>query len=137
MAQISARPTVATVFGVLNIIFGVFGVIGLFNIKNAFYFLGTLYGIISLLSGLVSILLLVTGIFLILDKGKALAINRYYAYASLAVTIIGAVFLIYMFGFTGMMGNIIAVIIGVIYPLLILFVLLRNGDVRSYYSGRE
>ena len=136
MAQVSVRPTVATVFGACNVVFGVFGVIGLFNIKNAFNFLGTLYGIISLLSGLVSVLLLVAGVFLILDKGMALALNRYYAYASLAVTAIGALFLIYMFGFTGMMGNIVAIVIGVTYPLLILFVLLRNPDVRSYYAGR-
>ncbi len=133
MARELKRPTIATVFGVLNIIFGEYGVIGLFNIKNTFYFSGVFFGIISIVSGLVLILLFIAGIFLILNKGMALALNRYYAYASLAITGVGIAYLFYQFGFTGMMGNIVAIVIGVVYPPLILFVLLRNRDVRSFY----
>ena len=137
MAEGSDRPAMATVFGVLNIIFGVFGIIGLFNIRNAFTFLGVLYGFISILSAIISILLLVAGIFLIMNKGMALALNMYYAYASLVLTVIGAIYLSVKFGLIGVTGGIVAILIGIIYPLLILFVFLKNSDVQSFYSGRK
>jgi hypothetical protein len=137
MVRDSKRPAIATVFGVLNIIFGEYGVIGLFNIKNTFYFSGTFFGIISIVSGLVLLLLFVAGIFLIMNKSRALSLNRYYAYASLTITLVGVVYLFYKFGFTGMMGNIVAIVIGVIYPPVILFVLLRNREVQAFYSGLE
>ena len=137
MAEGSGRPTMATVFGVLDIIFGVFGIAGLYNLKNTFTFLGVVYGIISVLSILVGILLFVAGVFLIMNKGKALMLNMYYAYASLVVVVIAAIFLIVRFGAMGLMGGIVALIVGFIYPLVILFVLLKNSEVKSFYSGRE
>jgi hypothetical protein len=136
MAANPVRPMTATVFGVFNIIFGVFGVIGLQNINNAFVFLGMFYGIISILSSLVSVVLLVAGIFLIIDRGMALKLNMYYIYSSLALTLIGAFYLIMKFGLEGMMGGIVPILIGLIYPLLLLFVLLKNNDVKSFYSGK-
>jgi hypothetical protein len=139
MSQDAQRPTMATVFGMLNIFFGAYSINGLLNIKNAFSFLGLFYGIISLLSGLILLLLLVAGVYLIMNKKRAIILTMCYVYASLVVTVVAVVYLFVEFGIASVIdkNKVAAVLVGIIYPLLLLFILLRNAEVKSFYSAQE
>lgn len=80
------RPTVATVFGILNIVFGGLGVFGIFGALAWFSLGAPILGVLSLGSTAGSALLLFSGILLITNKGNALQITNLSIIVSLALT---------------------------------------------------
>jgi hypothetical protein len=129
------RPTVATVFGILHIVFGAIGVLGIFGIGTAFQY-SALNGLLRLISIAVSALLLVAGIFLVMNKKMAVDLSRYYCMASLAITVVYAVYLIAAFGMVGFIAAIVTILIGVIYPVLVWLLLVNNAEVKGFYAGQ-
>lgn len=131
----ASRPTVATVFAVLHMVFGglglLFGLIGM----GASFSMSAINGILSILSLLISALLLVAGIFLITNKSNALDLSKYYAFGSLGLTIISAIYLIAAFGIAGFLAAIVSVLLGIIYPILILVLLVNSDAVKGYYNS--
>ncbi len=129
------RPTVATVFGILHIVFGAIGILGIFTIGSQFSY-SALMGILRLLSIAVSGLLLAAGIFLIMNKKMAVDLSKYYAIASLAVTVIYAVYLVSTLGMVGFFAAIVTILIGVIYPVLVYLLIVNNAEVKNFYSSQ-
>ncbi len=136
MADTGTRPNMATMFGIFDILFGILGVssIRYWNSMNAF--VGDFYNIILAAGSLVSVLLLVAGIFLLMNKGMALRLNMYYAYVSIGVAIVRSMYVIMKGGIAGFMIGIVSIGISLIYPILILAILLKNAEVKSFYSSK-
>jgi hypothetical protein len=127
------RPTVATVLGVINIIFGGFGLLGLLSLRISFL-AGPIYGIFAIVSIAVSALLLATGIFLLMNKKNALQLSKYYVFISVIYIIIYSVFLIVTAGLVGLIAAIVTIIIGLIIPALNWFLLVNNEPVKKFYA---
>lgn len=136
MAEAGARPNVATIFGILDILFGILGIssIRYWNSMNAF--IGEFYNVILAAGALVSVLLLVAGIFLLMNKSMALQLNMYYAYVSIGLAIVRSMYVIVKGGIAGLMIGIFSIGISLIYPILILVILLKNSEVKSFYSSK-
>jgi hypothetical protein len=130
------RPTVAMVFGILNIVFGAFGLFGLATIGASFT-VSPIMGIISIVSVCVSVILLLAGLTLVINKKIALDLNKYYAILSLLITIINAVYLTITAGIAGLMLAIVAILIGIIYPLLIWLFVVKNKAVQQFYGSQK
>jgi hypothetical protein len=130
------RPTVAMVFGILNIVFGAFGLFGLATIGTSFA-VSPIMGIISIVSVCVSVILLLAGLTLVINKKIALDLNKYYAMLSLLITIINAVYLTVTAGIAGLMVAIVAILIGIIYPLLIWLFVVKNKAVQQFYGSQK
>jgi len=129
------RPTVATVFGILNIVFGAIGVLGILSIGATFQY-SMVYGFLRLISIAVSGLLLAAGVFMMMNKKMSIDLNKYYAIASLAITVIYAIYLIVALGMVGFVGAIFVILIGVIYPVLLWFMVINNEPVKSFYASQ-
>ncbi len=136
MAEAGARPNVATIFGVLDILFGILGIssIRYWNSMNAF--IGEFYNVILAAGALVSVLLLIAGIFLLMNKSMALQLNMYYAYVSIGLAIVRSMYVIVKGGIAGLMIGIFSIGISLIYPILILAILMKNSEVKSFYSSK-
>lgn len=130
------RPTVATVFGVLNVVFGGLGLFSIFGALAWFTLGATILGILSVGSVAGSAILLVSGIFLLTNKKNALSITQLAIFVSLGLT---AATVIYgmtsgLFQISSAMGSIIG---GLIYPALIFFLLLKSEPVKSWYNSQS
>jgi hypothetical protein len=136
MTEAGARPNVATIFGILDILFGILGIssIQYWNSMNAF--LGEFYNVILAAGSLLSVLLLVAGIFLLMNKAVALQLNMYYAWVSIGLAVLRALYVIVKGGIPGFMIGIFSIGISIIYPILILAILLKNSEVKSFYSSK-
>jgi hypothetical protein len=134
MADSATRPNVATIFGILDIVFGILGIsnVSYFNSMNRW--LGPVYNIILILGVILAVLLLVAGIFLLMDRAVALQLNMYYAYASIVLTIVRSGYLIFKGGMAGLMIGIVSTMVTLIFPILILVILLKDVNVRAFYS---
>jgi hypothetical protein len=136
MADSVTRPNVATIFGILDIVFGVLGVSNITYLNSMNQWLGTFYNIVLMAGVLLAGLLLAAGIFLLMNKGPALKFNRYYAYGSIALTVIRSGYLVIQGGIAGLMIGIVSTIITLIYPILILAILLKDENTRAFYSSK-
>lgn len=136
MADTVTRPNMATIFGVLDIVFGVLGISNLTYLNSMNQWLGTIYNIVLMAGVLLAVLLLAAGLFLLMNKGPALKLNMYYAYASIALTVIRSGYLVIQGGIAGLMIGIFSTIITLIYPILILAILLKDENVRAFYSSK-
>ncbi len=136
MADQGARPTAATVFAILHFVFGGLGLFGILGI-GAIFSRSAIYGILSLISLGVSGLLVFAGVTLITNKKNALDMNQYYVFASLGVTAITAVYLIIAFGIVGLIGAIFSVLTGLIYPLLVLFLVVKSQPAIEFYGSQN
>lgn len=127
------RPTVATVFGVLSVIFGIIScissiivIIGIAVLIN----LGMIVPAIFAIGGvLVSILLLISGLFLLLNKKSSVTANILYATGAILINGGSVIYSAASGAGFGFMG-----ILGFIYPVLIIIFIVRNVSVRSYYA---
>lgn len=137
MASASTRPNVATVFGILDIIFGVLGIssIQYWNSMNAF--LGEFYNILLAAGSLLSILLLAAGILLLMNRAMALQLNLYYAWISIGLAVLRSLYVIVKGGIPRFMIGVFSVGISLIYPILILAILLKNREVGAFYSSKK
>ena len=142
MSNITERPALATLFGWTDIIFGVLGASGLLLIISAFSFLATMFNMLAILHGLISVLLLTAGVCLLKNKKFALKLNAIYAVASLVVTSARLIFvMLRLEGEVGGLprvlgaGGMFGIAFSLLYPLLVLFVLLKNEDVKIFYSS--
>ena len=136
MADTVTRPNVATIFGILDIVFGVLGISNLSYLNSMNQWLGTFYNIVLMAGVLLAVLLLAAGLFLLMNKGPALKLNMYYAYASISLTVIRSGYLVIQGGIAGLMIGIFSTIITLIYPVLILVILLKDESARVFYSSR-
>ncbi|HRP70652.1 MAG TPA: hypothetical protein PLY93_14090 [Turneriella sp.] len=129
------RPTVATVFGVLNIVFGAFGVFGIFGALAWFTLGAKILGVLSIGSTLGSLLLLFSGILLVANKDNALKITNLAIIVSLALTAASIIYGVAA-GYQTMGAVITTIILSLVYPALIFFLLLKNAEVQSFYGSR-
>jgi hypothetical protein len=129
------RPTVATVFGVLNVIFGGLGAFGILAALALLALPGTkILGALALGSGAASVILLISGIFLLTNKKNALSVTTLAIMLSAALT--AAQVIMYLVLGMGIGAAITTIVTGLIYPALIFFLLLKNENVKSWYSSR-
>jgi hypothetical protein len=136
MADTVTRPNTATIFGILDIVFGVLGISNVTYLNSMNQWLGTFYNIVLMAGVLLAVLLLAAGLFLLMNKGPALKLNMYYAYASIALTVIRSGYLVIQGGIAGLMIGILSTIITLIYPILILAILLKDENVQAFYSSK-
>jgi hypothetical protein len=135
MAETATRPNVATIFGILDIVFGVLGVSNITYLNSMNKWLGAFYNIVLMAGVALAVLLLAAGLFLLMNKRKALELNRYYAYAAIALTVLRTGFLVVQGGIAGVMVGFVSTIITLIYPVLILAILLKDASARAFYSS--
>ncbi len=136
MADQGARPTAATVFAILHFVFGGIGLFGILGI-GAIFSKSAIHGILYLIGLGVSALLVYAGVTLITNKKNAIDMNKYYVFGSLGVTAITAVYLIIAFGIVGLIGAIFSVLIGLIYPLLVLFLVVKSQATIEFYGSQS
>lgn len=129
------RPTVATVFGILNIVFGGLGVFGIFGALAWFSLGAPILGVLSLGSTAGSALLLFSGILLITNKGNALQITNLSIIVSLALSAASILFGVIK-GYQTIGTVTTTIIISLVYPALIYFLLLKNEAVKSFYASK-
>ena len=130
-----SRPTVATVFAVLNIIMGCFGLLDIFNIS----FSASLIEVHTTLNVTFSAIMLVSGLFLIMNKKKALVFTKIAAFGEVGVQALFAIIMSTIAGMTGpgSMMAIVGFLLGTIYPLLLILLLLRSEPVKSFYAAQS
>ncbi len=136
MTNAGVRPTVATVFGILDIVFGVLAMSSMRFWTSMNVFIGDFYNIILIAGALLGILLLVAGIFLLMNKAVALQLNLYYAFISIGLAVVRTLYVMITGGIGGIVVWIFAVTVSLVYPLLILVILLRDKEVTKFYSSR-
>lgn len=132
------RPTVATVFAILHFVFGGIGLIGgifaalgagalaaILGSKFIFFVIPTIIGIA------VSALLIYAGVTLITNKKNAIKINLIYAICSVALAVINVALQVAILG-TGISW--FGLILGLIYPALIYFLIVKNEEVKKFYA---
>lgn len=129
------RPTVATVFGVLNVIFGGLGVLGVMTAISTLS-ISAIYGALQLGNVAGSAVLLFSGILLLTNKKNALSITNLAVLISVALTLALVVYLIATAGIVGVIASIFVVIIGGVYPALVFFLVLKNEAVKSFYNSQ-
>lgn len=130
------RPTVATVFGVLNVVFGGLGVLGIMTALQTFSAGSTVLGLLQIGNVAGSAVLLFSGILLLTNKNNALSITNLAVLISVALTAALVIFLISTAGIVGVIASIFVVILGGVYPLLVFLLVLRNANVKSFYGSR-
>jgi len=135
MTNAGARPTVATVFGILDIVFGVLAMSSLRFWTSMHVFVGDFYNIILIAGALLGFLLLAAGIFLLKNKALALQLNLYYAFISIGLAVVRTLYMVLTGGIGGIVVWIFAVTVSLVYPLLILVILLRDDEVKKFYSS--
>lgn len=134
------RPTVATVFGVLNLVFGglslVLGVLGVTLLLAAFstYPVSAIFGILSL--G-VAAFEVYTGILLLTNKKNAVSLTKTYLIVALAVLAGNIIGTIMQYGMAGVFAGIFTVIIGLVYPALLFFLIVKSEPVNSFYNSQN
>lgn len=132
------RPTVATVFAILHFVFGGIGLIGgLVGLIGSFA-LAAILGpkfilviVLALLGLCFSGLLVFAGVTLIKDMKNAIKINTLYVYLSVAYTVINTIL---QMAVIGSPFSVLGLILGLIYPALIYFLVVRNEDVKKFYA---
>jgi hypothetical protein len=134
MADSATRPNVATIFGILDIVFGVLGISNLTYLNSMNQWLGTFYNIVLMAGVVLAVLLLAAGLSLLMRRGPALKLNMYYAYAAIVLTVIRSGYLVMQGGIAGLMIGIFSTIVTLVYPILILVVLLKDENTRAFYS---
>lgn len=142
-----ARPGVVTAFGVLHIVFGGLSIIGaIIGLAGSAAVGGMARGfgastggaiavavIFSILALAVAVVLLIAGILLIGGKKPALKLSLVYVIASLGVRVLNIIVGLIMgvgLGWT-------FTIIGIAYPLVVLFVLVMNDDAKTYIEKQN
>jgi len=130
------RPTVATVFGVLNVIFGGLGVLGVMG-AIASLSVAPILGAIQLGNVAGSAVVLFSGILLLTNKKNALSVTNLAILISIGLTLALVVYLIATLGIVGVIASIFAVILGGVYPLLVFLLVLRNETVKSFYNSQS
>jgi hypothetical protein len=142
-----ARPGVVTAFGVLHIVFGGLSIIGaIIGLAGSAAVGGMARGfgastggavavavIFSILALAVAVVLLIAGILLIGGKKPALKLSLVYVIASLGVRVLNIIVGLIMgvgLGWT-------FTIIGIAYPLVVLFVLVMNDDAKAYIEKQN
>ena len=126
-AQSGQRPGMVTAAAVIGIVIGVLGLLSLLAVGLVFSF-SALLGLLTLLSIATAAVLLVGGVQTIQGKSPRLLLLG--SYASIVVqllTVIWSAVSGYGFGFTGLLGFIL--------PVLIVFLLLRPES-KQYYASR-
>lgn len=131
------RPTVATVFGVLDVILGSLGVFSIFSSVASFRQEDFAYGSLQLLNVISASILLYAGILMLTNKKKALLFNKIAAYLAIAVTLAISVFLVINYGIGGLIGAIFVIGLNGIYPILLLVILVRTKAVIEFYGNAE
>ena len=129
------RPTVATVFGILHCIFGGFGLLGIFGLGVSFR-LSVVNGILVIIGLAVSALLLAAGIFMLMNKKMAVDLCKYYVFASIGITVIRLIYTIIAYSMAVVTASIFVYLIGLIYPLLVWFLIVQKQEVVSFYSAQ-
>src|SRR5690349_16821239 len=112
------RPTVATVFGVLNIVFGGFGIFNILGALAWFSLGASILGILSIGSCLGSAILLFSGILLLTNKKNALGVLNLAIIVSLGLTAASVIYGI-VAGYLQISSAMGTIIGGLVYPALI------------------
>jgi len=137
-AVANERPTAATVIAIISLVFGGFGVIfGLIGL-GAFK-ISVLSGSLSLISLLISSILVGAGVTLLLNKKIALLLSNVYVFGNIAYAVANFIYFMIVLRSLGSFGTgmaIFGLIIGVAYPLVIFFVLLKNESAVTFYEAQ-
>jgi hypothetical protein len=129
MPDSTTRPIVATIFGVLDIVFGVLGISSLhaFNLSLSFGLF------INIALVIVSLLAVVAGVFLIKDRPVALKLNLHFSCASISLAVIWLVYELISTGPGGLMNGILSIAITILFPVLVMVILLKDAAVKNFY----
>ncbi|MFO1472412.1 MAG: hypothetical protein U1F27_15415 [Turneriella sp.] len=133
------RPTVATVFGVLNIVLSGLGLVfGILAVGVTLTLLSSMpiQAVVSLIGLLLSALGVFSGILLITNKKNALSITNMYVIGSIVVALIGVVNTVITVGMAGVFAGIVGLLISLIYPALVYFLVLKSEPVKSFYNSQ-
>jgi hypothetical protein len=143
----SARPGAVTAFGVLHIVFGALSIIGaIIGLAGSAAAGGLARGvgvstggavavgvIFSILALGVSVILLIAGIMLLGGKKPAIKLSLVYVIASLGVRVLNIIVGLIL----GLGLGWTFTIIGIAYPLVVLFVLVMNEDAKAYIEKQS
>ncbi len=127
----TTRPIAATIFGVLDIVFGMLGISSLHAVSLRLSF-GL---IINIAVVIVSLLAVVAGIFLLRDRPAALKLNLHFSCASIGLAIIWIVYELITGGPGGLVNGILSIAINIVFPVLVMVILLKDMAVRKFYRS--
>ncbi|HOD16432.1 MAG TPA: hypothetical protein PK307_09155 [Spirochaetota bacterium] len=131
MPDSTTRPIVATIFGVLDIVFGVLGISSL----HAFS-LSLSFGLfINIALVIVSLLAVVAGVFLFKDRPVALKLNLHFSCASIGMAVIWLAYGLITGGLGGLMNGILPIAINILFPVLVMVILLKDAAVKKFYRS--
>jgi hypothetical protein len=131
MPDSTTRPIVATIFGVLDIVFGALGISSLHAIDLNL----TVGLIINIAVIIVSLLAVAAGIFLLKDRPAALKLNMHFSRASIVLAVVWLVYELAASGPNGVMNGILSIAMNSVFPVLVIVVLLKDDAVRKYYRS--
>lgn len=140
MGREPERPLAAYVFGVLSLIFGGVGAwLGLLAGEIYLSQLQTrpISGFLGLSGILVNIIELSSGILLILNNRNALKLTTVYVLSAITLTMLNAVVEILTGQWSHITATLIAGLIGLTYPALLYFLLLKSEPVKSFYNSQS
>lgn len=137
------RPTVGTVLGILNIIFGglgiIFGITGTLAASGLTALIGVsgvLILILAIVGLAVAALCLVAGIGLLMNKKWSVMLSTVYALANIAVQILNVILYAAFIGTETIVANLFGTIVGVAYPIIVL-ILINQKPVKDFYLAAE
>lgn len=131
MQDSRTRPVVATIFGVLDIVFGVLGISSLHAID-----LSLSAGlIINIAVVIVSLLAAAAGVLLLRNSPAALKLNLHFSCASIGLGVIWLVYELITVGAAGLTSGILPTAINIVFPVLVLVILLKDAAVTKFYRS--
>jgi hypothetical protein len=133
MPDFTTRPTVATIFGILDILFGALGISSIYVLDQPRFSIALL---INGAVALVSVLAVAAGIFLLKNRPVALKLNLHFSCASIALAVIWLICEIISSEPGGLMAGIFSIATTILYPVLVIVILLRDKTVKDYYQSR-
>lgn len=149
--ETAVRPGGATAIGVLNIVFGGISLItGLISLAGAFAYFSLggaaiVLGLVNILGFLFTIIEIVAGIMLLVNKRSGITLSYAYAIANIAITVLSYVLTLTVSsalgGLSGGAGAAVAGI-GILFLLLaiaysvVILIVLRSESIKTFYANR-
>lgn len=147
----NSRPLVATLFGVTSILLGAFGLLGILGLSEIIKdwrgyseLLGQVMATLTFVNQFVGIvcaaLTIWSGLLLIMNSKQALNITKIVSILSIIQA--SAVLLVSFFSFgsiifsgAALLGTSITIVMGILHPILILLLVVKNPRVKEAFSA--